>query len=105
MELQISSNCAEGTCTLGVEGEIDVANATTFREALMGLIEDSHEGIIVDLSKVPYIDSTGIGVLMGAAHRAEELGLQVRVVCPHDGILRVLTMLGLDKQLHITKEL
>lgn len=105
MELKVESSCTEGTCTLLVEGEIDVANADSFRNALMGLLEDSNKGIVVDLSQVPYIDSTGIGVLMGAAHRAEELGLDVRVVCPHENILRVLTMLGLDKQLTISKEL
>lgn len=105
MELKIESNCNEAACTLRVQGEIDVSNADAFRESLNGLIGPKGGEVIVDMTQVPYIDSTGIGVLMGAAHRAEEEGVKLTVVCPHENILRVLSMLGVDQQLDIRKEL
>lgn len=105
MELTIDSSCNEAACTLAVTGEIDVSNADTFREALNKLIAPDRKAVIVDMTKVPYIDSTGIGVLMGATHRAEEENVKLTVVCPHENILRVLSMLGVDQQLDIRKEL
>ncbi len=104
MDLNISSSCQDSLCTLAVRGEIDVANADSFREALMGLLEDSQKDVVIDLTEAPYIDSTGIGVMMGAAHRAEELNRSIKLVCPHENIVRVLNMLGVDKQLTLVSK-
>ena len=75
MNLNIQSAVEGDLGKLGVEGEVDVSNADSLREGIAGLLEDEQvKTIEVDLGEVPYIDSTGIGVLVGAAHRADEGG-------------------------------
>lgn len=101
MELSIQSNCEKDQCTLEVVGEIDVSNADSFRKALHDLIDKSPQRIVVDLSQAPYIDSTGIGVLMGANQNAQEKQVSLAVHCPHENIKRVFSMLGVDQQLEM----
>ena len=55
----------------------------------------------VDLAGVPYLDSTGIGVLVGAAHRADEAGADLAVLNPQRNVARVLDMLGVSGELGI----
>ena len=50
---------------------------------------------------IAYIDSTGIGVLVGAAHRAQEQGATLVVARPQRNVARVLGMLGVEKDLNI----
>ena len=50
---------------------------------------------------MPYIDSTGIGVLVGAAHRAQEAGKQLVVASPQKNVARVLGLLGVADDLNI----
>ncbi|MDO5044053.1 MAG: STAS domain-containing protein [Coriobacteriia bacterium] len=105
MDLKIDQNCDTKECVLAIEGEIDVSNADTLRESLNGLLDKTQNDIvIIDMSKAPYIDSTGIGVLMGAAHLAKDKDIKLKVVIPHDNILRIFEMLGVDKELEIHKE-
>ena len=55
----------------------------------------------MDLSKVPYIDSTGIGVLVGAAHRAAEKNVRFEVANPQRNVKRVLGLLGVSNDLNV----
>ena len=68
----VSSQTGAVESVVLVDGEVDVSNADQLRTVLDGRVEDAPTELVVDLSKVPYIDSTGIGVLVGAAHRAAE---------------------------------
>lgn len=99
MALSISTTVLNGTQTIKVEGEVDVSNASELREALDQALAASHTDIKVDVSQMPYIDSTGIGVLVGAAHRAEEVGAHVEVLEPQRNVRRVLDMLGVCHEL------
>ena len=53
------------------------------------------------ISEVPYIDSTGIGVLVGVAHRAGEKGARFEVARPQRNVARVLGLLGVGADLNI----
>ncbi len=98
MNLNIQSAVEGDLGKLGVEGEVDVSNADSLREGIAGLLEDEQvKTIEVDLGEVPYIDSTGIGVLVGAAHRADEAGKALRVVRAQDNVSRIFGMLGVDE--------
>lgn len=79
-------------------GEVDVSNASELRDALDAQLERGVQRIEVDLAEVPYIDSTGIGVLVAFAHKAQEAGVACAVRNPQRNVLRVLKMLDvLDK--------
>ncbi len=76
-------------------GSLDIATSPTLRAALMEAAErDDHE-IVVDLSHLAFLDSTGLGALIGAHKRAAEHGGSVRLVAQEGQILRLLRITGL----------
>ena len=86
---------------VSVEGEVYVSNADELRSALDRQLESNVSELSVDLSQVPYIDSTGIGVLVGTAHRAGERGVRFEVVRPQRNVARVLGLLGVSADLNV----
>jgi anti-anti-sigma factor len=78
--------------------ELDVASVNTFRRAL----QDAPEGVIVDLSHVEFIDSSGLGAIMEARERARVEGAPFAVVAPRGTAAAVLfTLSGLRSRLSI----
>jgi anti-sigma B factor antagonist len=86
---------------VSVTGEVDVSNADELRCALNEATHAGTEAIEVDLSSVSYIDSTGIGVLVGAAHRAADANVDFAVLHPQRNVERVLAMLGVSEELGV----
>lgn len=84
-----------GFLTLTVAGDLDCAAATRFREDVAGLI--GHRAVAIDLSQVPFIDSAGLGALIGAVRRIREAGGVVAVCAARSSVARVLTMTGFDR--------
>lgn len=86
---------------VAVEGEVDVSNADQLRSAIDKQLDAAPSELVVDLSQVPYIDSTGIGVLVGAAHRAAEKNVRFEVARPQRNVERVLGLLGVSADLNV----
>jgi anti-sigma B factor antagonist len=99
MSLSINTS-VDAACVL-VEGEVDVSNADELRNAVDAALALDAPEVTVDLSQVPYIDSTGIGVLVGAAHRAADAGKKLVVASPQKNVARVLGLLGVADDLNI----
>lgn len=99
--MSLSINTSVDAARVLVEGEVDVSNADELRNAVdAALVLDAPE-VTVDLSQAPYIDSTGIGVLVGAAHRAADAGKKLVVASPQKNVARVLGLLGVADDLNI----
>ncbi|MBM6683512.1 STAS domain-containing protein [Collinsella intestinalis] len=101
MELSITINPTPELYTITVTGEVDISNADRLREAINFALEQPTEEIQLDLAQVAYIDSTGIGVLVGAAHHAAEHGKGFSVVNAQPGVMRVAQLLGVDQEISI----
>ena len=101
MDLSIASTTSAGTTRVAVSGEVDVSNAGELREAVTSAIAAKPGKVEVDLGEVGYIDSTGIGVLVGASHHADEAGCGFEVVNPQPNVRRVLGLLGVERELRI----
>lgn len=101
MALNIAISQEADTVLVKVAGEVDVSNASELRGAIDAKLPETTGELVVDLADVPYIDSTGIGVLVGAAHRAQEQGATLVVARPQRNVARVLGMLGVEKDLNI----
>lgn len=97
MELNISTERDGDICIVKLEGEVDVYTAPRLKEKLVELLDDGCISIIVDLEQVAFIDSSGLGVLVGALRRAREKGGAVRLVCTREGVLKIFRITGLDK--------
>jgi len=97
MELDISTDVSGDVCTMRIDGEVDVYTAPRLKEALVTAIEGGCVNIIVDLERVGFIDSSGLGVLVSGLRRARERDGAVRIVCTRDNILKIFRITGLDK--------
>lgn len=103
MALEISSEITDEKAIIRIEGEVDVSNASELRDALDTALADGAKEVEADFAEVAYIDSTGIGVLVGAAHRAQESGFVLVVANPQKNVERVFSLLGVDKDLNVRK--
>ena len=74
MELSLSTRTVDDNTVLEVGGEVDVYTAPRLRERLVELVEGGARKVIVDLSRVEFLDSTGLGVLVGALKRLRAAG-------------------------------
>ena len=102
MSLEITASADGDNRLLSVTGEVDVSCADELRAAIDAQIAEGVAGaLVIDLAGVPYIDSTGIGVLVGAAHRASEAGATLVVARPQRNVERVLGLLGVQADLNI----
>ena len=80
---------------------MDVSCASELRDAINAALEGEATQVTVDLAEVPYIDSTGIGVLVGAAHRAARGRRRPSRSPTRSATSRVLDMLGVSGELGI----
>ena len=95
MELGIVVREQDGWAVLSVSGEIDMATAPGLRERLHGLLAETRQ-LIVDLDDVGFLDSTALGVLVGALKRARGEGGDVRIVCTQPRVRKVFEITRLD---------
>ncbi|GAC1395373.1 MAG: anti-sigma factor antagonist BldG [Vulcanimicrobiaceae bacterium] len=76
-------------------GSLDIASSPTLRAALMEAADRDNHEIVVDLTRLEFLDSTGLGALIGAHKRAAEHAGSVRLVAQEGQILRLLRITGL----------
>jgi anti-sigma B factor antagonist len=86
-----------GWAVLAVQGEVDVYTAPQFREQLIELVDQGQHSILVDLEGVEFLDSTGLGVLVGGLKRVRSQDGDLALVCTQRRILKVLEITGLTK--------
>lgn len=101
MNLSIEVTKNDTTSTIVVNGEVDVSNAGELRSAVEQANETAPSRLEVNLANVAYIDSTGIGVLVGAAHAAAEANRAFAVIKPQPNVKRVLGLLGVESELNV----
>jgi anti-sigma B factor antagonist len=83
---------------LSVGGEVDLATAPQLHAKLADLVEVGEAGsVVVDLTPVGFMDSTGLTALLTAHRRARARGHTIRLVCPAGPVLRVLRLVGMEK--------
>jgi anti-sigma B factor antagonist len=104
MALNILTSKTDETCVVRVAGEIDVSNKDELDAALKSVQASGANAVEVDLSEVSYIDSSGIGTLVAAAHRATDADTRFFVSNPQHNVARVLSLLGMGKELGLTSE-
>jgi anti-sigma B factor antagonist len=97
MELDIGIAREEAACIVTIAGEVDVYTSPVLKERLIEAAEGGCRVMIVDLDQVGFIDSSGLGVLVGALRRLREQGGEMHVVCTREQILKIFRITGLDK--------
>ena len=82
---------------LTVQGEIDTLTAPPFTAATTDLVTGPDETLVIDLTGVRFLASSGLAVLITAAHRAEERGTRLRLVVSTRAVRRPLEVTGTDQ--------
>jgi anti-sigma B factor antagonist len=88
---------APGRTVIEVCGEIDVYTAPRLRETLISLVDGGNYRLIIDMEGVEFLDSTGLGVLVGGLKRVRAHGGGIDLVCTQGKILRIFRITGLNK--------
>jgi anti-sigma B factor antagonist len=97
MDLGLDVSERDGYAVLTVRGEVDVYTAPKFREQLIELVAQGKQRIVVDLDAVDFLDSTGLGVLVGGLKRLRSHDGDLLLVCNQSRIRKVFEITGLTK--------
>ncbi len=84
-----------------LKGEVDLYTSPQFKDALLQAIGEGTARVVVDLSQVRFIDSTGLGVVVGGIKAVTARGGTLDLVCPEGRIRRTFEITGLDRIVHI----
>jgi anti-sigma B factor antagonist len=82
-------------------GELDAFTVSQFRQALADLAASRR--LIIDMSGIPFVDSAGLGALIGGIRRTRELGGDVAVACDRPTLVRLLRTTGFDRIVSVTE--
>ncbi|HEX6418622.1 MAG TPA: STAS domain-containing protein [Acidimicrobiales bacterium] len=97
MQLRTEVSEIAGWTVVSLFGELDVATSPQLREQLVDLIGDGAIRLVLDLDGVDFLDSTGLGTIIGGLKRARTHGGELRLVSAQSRINRLFEITGLDK--------
>jgi anti-sigma B factor antagonist len=97
MELSIEERSLDALTVVTVVGDIDVFTSPRLRETLLDLIEKGQVNLVVDLAEVEFLDSTGLGVLVGVFHRLRNREGSMSLVGGNERVRRVFHVTQLDR--------
>jgi len=89
VELKLGHYNKDGIEVVTVEGEIDIHTAPRLRELLIDLLSKNNYQLVVNMEKVEFLDSTGLGVLVGGLNRVRAHGGSLDLACTRERILMI----------------
>jgi len=97
VELTLATREVDGTTIVSVGGEIDVYTAPKLRDKITELVAAGSYDLVVDLEAVEFLDSTGLGVLVGGLKKVRAHDGSLQLVCTQDRLLKIFRITGLSK--------
>ena len=82
---------------LSVGGDLDVVGAPDMRQAVVTAVAEGSRRLALDLSELDFVDSFGLGAVVGALKRVRQRGGELALVCPSSRIRRVFEICDLDR--------
>lgn len=96
-KFNVETNQEGNQLTVFLQGELDLAAASEFRSFMEPLANDGEVSLILDLSKLTYIDSTGIGILISILKARSEMNAPLQVVHIPAQVQKLFDMIGISK--------
>lgn len=103
MKLEIRQKEMDEVLYLDLFGEIDVFTASDLREVLIPITEEKNKKIRINLEGVSYIDSTGLGVFIGALKSSHNYQSHIQLCGLSDRVMRLFKITGLDEVIDIVE--
>lgn len=99
----ISTKQEKNVLTVFLKGELDHHSASRVKDAIdMEILKSSVRLLILDMTDVTFMDSSGIGLIVGRYHRIKSLGGKMQIANPNASLLRILKMSGIEKLMKIS---
>lgn len=96
-ETRFKTRRQEERVVVAVSGDVDLYSAPGLRSAILAAAIGPSCGLVIDLSQVTFMDSSALGVLVGASKRAQSEGAWMKLICPDDRLLKLFQITGLVK--------
>ena len=97
MDLTLATREEDGRAIVAVGGEIDVYTAPKLRDQITELVSGGSYNIVIDLEGVEFLDSTGLGVLVGGLKKVRAHDGSLELVCSQERLLKIFRITGLAK--------
>ena len=97
MDLTLATEEVEGATIIAVGGEIDVYTAPRLRDKITELVADGVYTLIIDMEGVEFLDSTGLGVLVGGLKKVRAHDGSLQLICTQERLLKIFRITGLAK--------
>ena len=97
MDLTLATEEVEGATIIAVGGEIDVYTAPRLRDKITELVADGVYSLIIDMEAVEFLDSTGLGVLVGGLKKVRAHDGSLQLICTQERLLKIFRITGLAK--------
>jgi len=97
LDLKIAVEEKDDAMVLRLDGEVDVYTAPKLKSRLIDLVDQGKFKIVVDLEKVAFMDSSGLGVLVGGLKRVRSHDGSISLICSQENILKIFRITGLVK--------
>ena len=97
LSISANNNAKNKVWEFTLVGDVDISNAHLFKKQLETALEEKRQNITIDLSALSYIDSTGLGVIIGAYGSIQKDGYSIKLLNPKESVKKLLRISGLDK--------
>ena len=97
MDLSLQTREVDSRTIVAVGGEIDVYTAPKLRDKITELVGDGHHNLVIDMENVDFLDSTGLGVLVGGLKKVRAHDGTMELICSQDRLLKIFRITGLSK--------
>jgi anti-sigma B factor antagonist len=89
----------ERVTVVAPKGRLDMASASSFRERVLQLVQSGSTHLVIDLAEVSFVDSSGLGAIIGGLKVARQAGGELRIARPNQQVLLVLDLTSLNRVL------
>ena len=89
MDLSLETRHEDGHTIIEVGGEIDVYTAPKLRDKITELVGNGNYHLVIDMEKVDFLDSTGLGVLVGGLKKVRAHDGSMRLICNKERLLKI----------------
>ena len=97
IDVKYSKNNQDQSWNVDITGELDVSTADKLKKELNQMLDKSILSINLNMEKLEYIDSTGLGVLIGVLKRIKVEEKEITIQKPKNNIKKIFSITGLDK--------
>jgi anti-sigma B factor antagonist len=97
VDLSLETRHEDGHTIIEVGGEIDVYTAPKLRDKITELVGNGNYNLVIDMEKVDFLDSTGLGVLVGGLKKVRAHDGSMRLICNQERLLKIFRITGLAK--------